>query len=94
MVAQSKSQNNQQATDGKGQSGDERQRSCDELGSTLDGGSLGDTVRKTQHMILQYYQDVQKQADTSFSTARFAARVGFADLDRYPFLCDCDGCGR
>jgi hypothetical protein len=55
-------------------------RACDELGTAINGGKLGDIVAKHEKLILQYYRDVQRQAIESFSTARLATYIGSAVL--------------
>jgi hypothetical protein len=56
------------------------QKSCDGMGTAVDGASLGNIVAKTQLMINDYYADVQRQANMSFYAACVAASVGFGVL--------------
>jgi len=56
------------------------QKSCDGMGSAVDGESLGGIVTKTQEMINNYYTDVQRQANMSFYAACAAAIIGFGVL--------------
>ena len=50
---------------------------CEELGSAIDQGRMGEIVAKHETLILQYYKDVQRQAKISFDTACTVARWGF-----------------
>jgi hypothetical protein len=53
---------------------------CDELASAFDAGKIGQIVSNHEKLILEYYEDVQNQADKSFLTARSAAIFGFVVL--------------
>lgn len=53
---------------------------CEELANALDSGGVGDIVAKHEKLILQYYEDVQKQATESFKAAKFVSYIGFAVL--------------
>ena len=50
---------------------------CDEIGSAVDGGRVGDIVAKHEKLILHYYEDVQDQAKQSFASAKSVAHIGF-----------------
>ncbi len=53
------------------------EKACEELKTAIDVGKLGDIVAKHEELILQYYQDVQRQATQSFRAAKSAAQIGF-----------------
>jgi hypothetical protein len=53
------------------------QKTCAELSTAIDKGKIGDIVAKHEELIVHYYMDVQNQANASFNTARFAAKIGF-----------------
>jgi hypothetical protein len=57
-----------------------KQRACRELKDAVDGGTLGDVLDKFERLIVRYYEDVQKQAMTSFEAAKTVAWVGFTVL--------------
>jgi hypothetical protein len=59
---------------------DAHHAACDELGRAIDSDKMGEIVAKHERLILQYYRDVQKQANDSFDTARMAAKIGFCVL--------------
>ena len=56
---------------------DAHHRACDELGRAINEGKIGEIVAKHEKLILQYYRDVQTQAQRSFNTARMVAQIGF-----------------
>lgn len=58
----------------------EKHKACRELKDAVDGGTLGDVLDKFERLIVRYYEDVQKQAMTSFQAATTVARVGFSVL--------------
>jgi hypothetical protein len=58
----------------------EKQKACDKVGSALNSGKLGDTVREHEKLIMQYYEDVQEQAKRSFNTAILISKIGFGVL--------------
>lgn len=53
---------------------------CQALGTAITNGDIGETITAVQQLILRYYDDVRKQADESFSTAKRVARFGFVLL--------------
>jgi hypothetical protein len=53
---------------------------CDELAAAVDSGRVGDIVAKHEKLILQYYEDVQRQATDSFKAAKTVAYIGFGVL--------------
>jgi hypothetical protein len=55
----------------------EKEKTCDELREAIDNGKMGDIVAKHEKLILQYYEDVQRQAKQSFNSAKFVAQIGF-----------------
>lgn len=55
----------------------EKRQACDELGDAMDTGTVGDIVKRHEKLILQYYEDVQRQAKQSFESAKYVARIGF-----------------
>jgi hypothetical protein len=50
---------------------------CDALGTAVDEGSLGEIVKRNQHLIFQYYDDVLNHVRKSFRIAQWAAIGGF-----------------
>ena len=52
---------------------------CKELKPAL-SGDIGDVVAKHEEMILQYYSDVQDQAQQAFRSAKMVSRIGFGVL--------------
>src|SRR4051794_23659666 len=58
---------------------EEKLTTCNELKLALEG-KLGDIVAKHEEMILQYYGDVQMQANQSFDSAKKVAKIGFGVL--------------
>lgn len=52
-------------------------KACEELGASIDEGKIGDIVAKHEKLILHYYQDVQDQAQRSFTAAGSVAQIGF-----------------
>lgn len=58
----------------------EKHKACRELKDAINEGSLGDILDKFERLILRYYEDVQKQAMSSFEAATTVAWVGFAVL--------------
>jgi hypothetical protein len=59
---------------------DDKRATCDEVGRAVETGKVGDIVAKHEKLILQYYEDVQKQASESFKAAKFVSYIGFAVL--------------
>jgi hypothetical protein len=57
-----------------------KSKTCDEIAVAVDTGRVGDIVAKHEKLILQYYEDVQKQAIDSFKAARTVAYIGFGVL--------------
>jgi hypothetical protein len=55
-------------------------KTCEELAVAIETGRVGDIVAKHEKLILQYYEDVQKQATDSFKAARTVAYIGFGVL--------------
>jgi hypothetical protein len=58
----------------------QKERACEEVGSALNTGDIGEIVAKHEKLILKYYEDVRGQAERSFAIARSAAFIGFAVL--------------
>lgn len=59
---------------------EERQQQCEEVGTAVDNGTLGQIVAKHERLILKYYEDVLQQANQSFELARRIAGIGFLVL--------------
>jgi hypothetical protein len=57
-----------------------KMKACEELGEAIDSGKVGEIVAKHEKLILQYYEDVQKQATDSFRSAKRVAAIGFTVL--------------
>ena len=55
-------------------------QACEEIASAVATGRVGDIVSKHEKLILQYYEDVQRQAADSFKAAKRVSYVGFAVL--------------
>src|SRR6202050_4061706 len=53
---------------------------CSELADAIEKGSLGAIYSKHQKLIMQYYEDVQDQAQRSFAIAAVLAVAGFIVL--------------
>jgi hypothetical protein len=53
---------------------------CERLGVAVDTGDLAQTVTAVQRLILRYYEDVGKQANESFKSAKRVALFGFVLL--------------
>jgi hypothetical protein len=66
-----------QPTSPGGQSITHMHEACEELGSSIDKGNIGEIVAKHETLILHYYQDVLDQAKKSFGAATFVAWIGF-----------------
>lgn len=58
----------------------EFERTCTELSDEIEKGSLGAVYAKHQKLIMQYYEDVQDQAQRSFAIAAILAVAGFLVL--------------
>jgi hypothetical protein len=58
----------------------EKLQACRELKDAINEGTLGDVLDKFERLILRYYEDVQKQAMSSFKAATTVAWVGFTVL--------------
>jgi hypothetical protein len=58
----------------------EKRRACEEVGNAVDTGGVGEIVTKHEKLILQYYEDVQRQAKQSFGSAKSVAYMGFCVL--------------
>jgi TRADD-N domain-containing protein len=58
----------------------EFERTCAELSDEIEKGSLGAVYAKHQKLIMQYYVDVQDQAQRSFAIAAILAVAGFLVL--------------
>ncbi len=53
---------------------------CEAIGDALNDGGVGDIVSKHEKLILEYYEDVKRQATESFKFAKLVAYIGFAVL--------------
>jgi hypothetical protein len=56
---------------------DARHKVCDQVGNALSEGKIGDIVASHEKLIMEYYGDVQRQANKSFESAQFVAKLGF-----------------
>ncbi len=57
-----------------------KRNTCEEIATALGTGKVGDIVSKHEKLILQYYEDVQKQATESFRAAKLVSYLGFSVL--------------
>jgi hypothetical protein len=52
-------------------------KACEELGTFIEEGKIGDIVANHQRLILHYYEDVQEHVSKSFNAAIGVAKIGF-----------------